>query len=155
MTETAIAGMFAIETATIIAGLIGVIVTMIAVLIAGTMIAALIAMTDGVIGTIGGTNGRCTGTVTAGVTNLVQRPGPVVNDLKLTLESEKAEHIVLRLFYRSPCVCGLPMVHLAQRHNGAIQVNEDGMCAVNYVNCQILLAQSSNKGKWPASIGAD
>jgi len=58
--ETAIAGMFAIATVTIIAALISVIMT-----------AALIVMTDGVIGTIGVTNGRCTGTVTAGVTNLV------------------------------------------------------------------------------------
>ncbi len=36
------------------------------------------------------------------------------------------------------------MVHLAQRHNGTVQVNEDGMCAVNYVNRQILLGQ----GQW-------
>ena len=57
--ETAIAGMFAIATVTIIAGMIVM------------MIAALIVMTGGVIGTIGVTNGRCTGTVTAGVTNLV------------------------------------------------------------------------------------
>ena len=66
--ETAIAGMFAIATVTIIAGMI---VMMIAALISVIMTAALIVMTDGVIGTIGVTNGRCTGTVTAGVTNLV------------------------------------------------------------------------------------
>jgi hypothetical protein len=71
MTETAIAGMFAIATVMIIAGLIGVIVTMIAALVGVMMTAALIAMTDGVIGTLGVTNGRCTETVTAGVTNLV------------------------------------------------------------------------------------
>ena len=55
--ETAIAGMFAIATVTIIAALIVMV------------IAALTAMTDGVIGTIGVTNGRCTGTVTVGCTN--------------------------------------------------------------------------------------
>jgi hypothetical protein len=71
MTETAIAGMFAIATVMIIAGLIGMIVTMIAALVGVMMTAALIAMTDGVIGTLGVTNGRCTETVTAGVTNLV------------------------------------------------------------------------------------
>ena len=66
------------------------------------MTAALIAMTGGVIGMIGVTNGRCTGTDTAGFTNVVQRYGLSdlvhVVKLKLTLESEKAEHIVLRLF---------------------------------------------------------